>query len=231
MEQVYLDGQDSENWEWLWTQQDGESDEWYARFRIYLTLGAIRSVQGAYRALEEAEGRRAGKANGSWYRAAARWFWKERAAAWDLRPTVQSDHAEEKEATNQTVEEAEITSIAAPIDRVRMIAILLGKVFQSLETAELELMNTQEAREKLPAIRMLFKDLVAAHRMETAAKTDADHDEEQTLKFTADEFIAAQRELEKWQKRRGANGSADDAAESDEGRRILSDDQSDNTDK
>ncbi len=172
----------------VWTRQADETEQWYARFLAYRDLGRERTVYQAYHACSWREGLRGIRPGTGWYRAAERWRWEARAASWDKwRNAQKADQPEKVVSTNER--------LSAPLDRAGMITRLLLQVFQSLEAADLDGMDVQEARNKLPAIRMLFKDLLEMHRVETAGDED-EHAE--TPAFTADELIAAQRELERW---------------------------------
>ncbi len=168
-----------------WEQGPKEPDRWYARFAAYRDQGPDRTIAQAYRICARQEGLHGKKPDSEWYRQAKQWRWRECANAWDryIAADRQPDPPVPTPAANET--------------RANMIDSLLGKVFRSLEAADLDGMDTAEARDKLPAIRMLFKDLIAAHREELGGGPDAD-DDRGAKPFTADELIAAQRELEQW---------------------------------
>ena len=86
-----------------WEQLDDEPDAAYARFLVYLELGQSRSVDGAYRAGNEApKGTKKARASGQWKRDSAAFGWKARAKAWDIsREQEVSDLA--RVATNELV--------------------------------------------------------------------------------------------------------------------------------
>jgi hypothetical protein len=71
-----------------WSQQLGETEEWFAAFVVYRDLGPARSLAEAQRLKgkpQEGRERATGKrhASGSLKRRAKRWKWGDRAAAWD----------------------------------------------------------------------------------------------------------------------------------------------------
>ncbi len=177
----------------VWAQQAGENELWYARFLAFRDMGRGRTIYQAYNGCAAHEGLQARNPSAAWYHKSRRMRWKERAEAWDeWRDSHEAPHPEEESVSPVYQPPA----VAAPVDRAGMVTRLLNQVFQSLEAADLDGMDVAEARNKLPAIRMLFKDLLELHRIETAVNDDEDAD---TPAFTADELIAAQRELARWQ--------------------------------
>ena len=79
-----------------------------------------------------------------------------------------------------------------------MFDVLLGVVFTALQGANLEGMDSEEARERLPTIRMLFKDLINAQRAELGMPVEEEDGDGSVEPFTADELLAARRELAEW---------------------------------
>jgi hypothetical protein len=79
-------------------------------------------------------------------------------------------------------------------------------VFAVLQGADLEGMDSEEARKRLPTIRLLFKDLINAQRDELGMPVEVDDDDGPVEPFTADELLAAQRELEEWREDEGVAG-------------------------
>jgi hypothetical protein len=88
-----------------WEQQPGEPALWHARFHLFLTMGAERTLEDAWRrSLPQEAGRRGGKRPGShWYAACARWRWIERARAFDAHERQKDlrDRARMIEAVNE----------------------------------------------------------------------------------------------------------------------------------
>lgn len=70
-----------------WDQMDGEPDKWFARFLVFLGLGARRSIKLAQIAAESSQGKPA-KARkqtaGSWTDACEKWTWHDRANKYDI---------------------------------------------------------------------------------------------------------------------------------------------------
>jgi hypothetical protein len=68
-----------------WEQQDGEPDDAFARFLVYLNIGPGRRLDDVFKALW---GKRAGRGRQQAYQAlmleAGRRHWRERAHAWDM---------------------------------------------------------------------------------------------------------------------------------------------------
>lgn len=67
-----------------WERADGEPARWFMRFRNYLALGRKRSINAVYEAeKQEKASKSRGKAGETWYNAARRYQWVQRADAWD----------------------------------------------------------------------------------------------------------------------------------------------------
>jgi hypothetical protein len=67
-----------------WERREGEPARWFMRFRNYLSMGARRSVNAVFEAeRQEKAGKRSNKAGESWYGAARRYEWEQRAEFWD----------------------------------------------------------------------------------------------------------------------------------------------------
>ena len=77
-----------------------------------------------------------------------------------------------------------------------MIDRLLETVFSVLLAADMETLDSEEARKSLPTLRVLFKDLIAAQRAELGLPAAGKEAGAAAVRFTADDLLAAQRELE-----------------------------------
>lgn len=170
----------------VWAQMAGEPGKWYARFETYRLLGPHRSIRAAYRQRRAQDGLGGAQAGSAWFSAARKWSWQERAEAWD-KVERERLRVEERERRKQAHEQ-----------RAEMIDVLLKVVFQTMRRAKLEGIETEQARQLLPTIRMLFRDLLTAQRAELGAADEPAEGEDQVV-FTADELLAAQRELAAWQ--------------------------------
>ena len=171
----------------IWERKPGEPNLWYARFDAFRQLGPGRSVSKAYHRCKQEQGLRSATANSLWYQTSRDWDWRERAEAWD-RAQREKLRVEEEERRVQARQQ-----------RADMIDVLLGAVFHAMRRADLECLDSEEARKWLPTLRMMFKDLINAQRVELGVPAAAAADEAQgVVPFTADELLAAQRELEEW---------------------------------
>ena len=69
----------------VWERQDGEPNNWYSRFVLFLQMGPSRSLLGAVN-IEKAQKspeKPSMSVPGAWKEAAKQWNWRERAEAWD----------------------------------------------------------------------------------------------------------------------------------------------------
>jgi hypothetical protein len=67
-----------------WERTEGEPARWFFRFRNYLSMGSKRSINAVYEAeKQDKSGKSSNKAGTTWYSAAKRYRWQERAEAWD----------------------------------------------------------------------------------------------------------------------------------------------------
>jgi hypothetical protein len=172
-----------------WEQRPGEPPRWYARFEQYRLLGTTRTLERAFRRCAEIEGLKATRPGAGWYDAARAWEWSARAAAWD---------AVERDRLRSLEEDRRFDAREA---RLSMIHQMLLMVFGVLEIARLPDLSLEEARSMLPMLRALFKDLLIAERVElgSPAVDVAQGVGTDSVAFTADNLLAAQRELERWQ--------------------------------
>lgn len=67
-----------------WERMEGEPNNWYARFMLYLQAGPSRTLLGTINAEQVQKGaKKFTSISQSWSDAAKRWKWKERAEAYD----------------------------------------------------------------------------------------------------------------------------------------------------
>jgi hypothetical protein len=173
-----------------WERQPGEPARWYARFTIYLELGIHRTLQRAYRIVGLVEERPGKQPGAAWYQMARKWQWRARAAAWD---------AAERERLRGIEQERRFDAREV---RLKMIDELLAGVYFVLLSADLPEMKIEEARARLPTLRLFFRDLLAAQRAELGLPALADDDDAGIDSFTADEYSVAQRAIVEWLRRR-----------------------------
>ncbi len=169
----------------IWAQQPDEPARWYSRFELYRLMGPNRSLDGAFRLATQIAGLKTARLSAHWRRKAEEWHWAERAAAWDQ---AEANRLHGLSATAQLDRNAQ---------RLAMADNLLQGVYTVLHNAKVGELSMEEARRALPTLRMFFRDLLVAHRDETAlARQSADG--EAVIPFSADELREAQGELVRW---------------------------------
>jgi hypothetical protein len=164
----------------IWEQREKEPDEWYARFRAYLSLGPQRTVAAAHTfVLHLAQERPLGNVR-RWQREAQRFAWKERAAAFD------AEHEHKATPDDKRSDE-----------RLRMVAELLRQVYGALRQADIPALSKEEVRSLLPTFRLFFHDLLKFHQNATAQLLAGKgigqgigQDGEGALPISADDFNA-----------------------------------------
>lgn len=178
----------------IWAQQSDEPDRWFARFEVFRALGPRRSLAETYRLVAKAEGLTGKRPDKHWTRRARLHNWRKRAGAWDAA-----------ERTRLRRLEAERRFDAREV-RLGMIDHLLEAVFQVLAKAEMDKMERDEARSLLPTLRIFFKDLLAAQRMEWHqwAEMQPAQDAPTEVTLHAEDLLQAQAALERWQTERDA---------------------------
>lgn len=173
----------------IWRQAAHEPDKWFARFEVFRTLGAQRSLAEAYRLVAQAEGLRGQGPNRHWTRMARRFAWRARASAWDVaeRARLRRLEAERRFDAREA--------------RLGMIDHLLEAVFRVLVAAEMDKLGRDEARQWVPMLRIFFKDLLAAQRVEwqTGLGEETRSAAADTVTLHADDLLRAQAALERWQ--------------------------------
>lgn len=177
----------------LWERRANEPVLWYERFVAYRDLGVSRSLDKAYRVIAAAQGLNGERAGQAWRAAAVDYAWQERATAWD--DWVRSE-AERIEGGRR---------FEASQKRRGIIDSLLGAVVNTFVIADLPAMTMVQAREALPTLRMLLRDLLAADRLEAGEVTWVTEEALQkaeagsaTVGISADQVVQALAELERW---------------------------------
>ena len=167
-----------------WKRLEDEPAVWFARFDAYRLIGPRRSIDEAYRrvrGLHQLSGKRPGQA---WYNAAEKWDWQVRAEAWDA---VERDRLLAAEATRR---------FDAREERLGVIDRMMRMVQGVMVTADPESLTMAEAREMLPMMRLMLRDMLAAQRLELGLpQGEGEGSAEGVLPFTADELAKARREL------------------------------------
>ncbi len=167
-----------------WEQMEGEPDLWYGRFQVYLELGPTRTVQEAFRKLDNAgEGttKKPGQ-NWSWYSKQMRW--RERAHAWDA-------HQRDLLALSERN-----LRLGLRRRRIEVMEDTLETIRAALESANIAEADQEVARAWLPQLRVFLRDMLVAERQEFEHGEYEQGDPAHAVAITADELRAAQRELE-----------------------------------
>lgn len=165
-----------------WKRLPDEVAVWFARFEQYRIIGPARSIDEAYRrvsGLHRLSGKRPGQA---WYQAAERYRWQERAEAWDESERDRLMAIEKRRRFD------------AREERLGIISQYLAMAQAIIATADASSLSVQEARELLPMMRLLLRDMLSAQRLELGLPL-VDDGGGDVLPFSADELAKARQEL------------------------------------
>jgi hypothetical protein len=170
-----------------WDRLPGEPNRWYNRFERYRLAGAGRSLLAIYNEERQKAGKeeRASRIPGAWDRAAARWCWRERAAA--------SDEHERRQARDA---------------RARDIAEMNGRHIQeaiALQAKAIERLKSLDLEDLSPGDVARF--FTEATKLERTARGEPEAIEERRLTgkgggavtFSLEDAVNADKELEHWQ--------------------------------
>lgn len=141
-----------------WDRQPGESSRDFSRFDLYRLLGPGRSVDAAFRV--EAEGREGKRAGAGWRRAAEKWNWQRRAEAWDTAETAKL-RAEEEERRRLARE-----------TRIQLLQDARNRSWKAIQTADLDKLSKEEARQMLSGLRLLLFEALKGERLELGLPTE-----------------------------------------------------------
>ncbi len=124
-----------------WEQQPGEASRWYNRFRVYLSLGHVRSVREVYR--REKGYIRSRAVPSSWNQIYRQFEWRRRAEAYDehQRKIAFSD------------------GMASDTERVKKLNELAECLYVRLKTE----IDTMPVNDRLLAQYLALVDLLAKH--------------------------------------------------------------------
>ena len=169
----------------VWDQWPGEPGQWYGRFKVYLALGPARSVRAAQRGLNTVRGKQPPGSLGRLdAEIAQKWYWRERANAWDV-------HQRELLALSERN-----LRLGLRGRRIELIEDHLELVCDVLDTANLPGVDEKQARAWLPQMRVFLLDLLVAERQEFEHSDYERDDPANNLTITADDLRAAQRAYE-----------------------------------
>lgn len=108
---------------WRQLEEDGENNLWYSRFLLYLNMGPARTLLGALRHVDQAEGREAHiHVYGAFKEAFKKYNWAERAEAYDAY--VRKEHFSKGYAYDLTRIE-KLDSLAEKLEE-KVLAMLNG---------------------------------------------------------------------------------------------------------
>jgi hypothetical protein len=188
-----------------WERLPEEPANWHRRFLAYRDIGPGRRLEEAFRRVAAEEGLGGQRPGGAWREAAERYRWRERAEAWDQaqrEQLAQGENARRFDARER---------------RRRVIDALLAQVVEAVAVADLPHMDLAAARDALPTLRMMLRDLLRADRLEMGEPTVVTQEVDANALVSADDLVGAARELEKF-----ARGEASLATELEAGRFDIS---------
>ena len=142
-----------------WHQLPDEPPDWYDRFHTFLNLGPSRSLTAAYREWTNSNGKPSSTSSHQYHK----WRWKERAMAYDQAKR-------EEKAAFEAARESE-----AREQRIRQNNTILQAVAAALDAADLKNLTTEEARQLLPSLRVLYATTSELQRRELQSTQDTDH--------------------------------------------------------
>ena len=166
-----------------WKRLPDEVPVWFARFDAYRLIGPSRSIDECYRrvsGLHRLSGARPGQA---WYKSAEKWRWQERAEAWDEAERDRLMAIEQRRRFD------------AREERLRTIEGMIAMVQAVIATADPASLSVAEAREMLPMMRLMLRDMLAAQRLELGLPVVDSGGSDGVLPFSADELAKARKEL------------------------------------
>ena len=166
-----------------WDQQPHEPDLWHGRFKLYLEMGPTRSVSAVERAVVEKAGKEWVEAKGRYHFAARRWYWRQRANAWDVRQRELLALSER------------YTRVALRDRRLERMEDYLEAICDVLDTANITEVDEKQARAWLPQMRAFLRDLLVIERQEFERGDYERDDPNGGVTITADDLRAAQRAL------------------------------------
>jgi hypothetical protein len=168
-----------------WERQPGEPNRWYSRFERYRLAGPNRALLSIWNDEQAGKsGKKCTRVPGSWAEAAQRWRWRQRAEAWD-------------EHERQQAREAHAQAVAEMNQRhIQEAQALQSKAIQRLKCLDLEDLSAAD----------IVRFVVEATRLERTSRGEPEAIEERRLtgkgggavKFSLEDAVAADKELEDW---------------------------------
>jgi hypothetical protein len=134
-----------------WERLPEESEKWWERFDHYRLQGPARTLEAAWRA--GAKSSKKQRPPGSWYEAARKYRWKERAAAWDA--------AQRTERQRQRQEQIEQEQEAFRKKRIILGEFAWGLGFKGLKDKNPRSIKTADAIKLIEAGVKLQREALA----------------------------------------------------------------------
>lgn len=157
--------------DWDRLETEGETGRWFDRFERFRAAGPGRTLLGALHGEEADRGgeRRSARLPGAWDRAAAKWRWRERAAAWDAEQARLAREAE-----------------AGELEARRRSWLERGRELQEKAADRLERMNAEEI-----SPRDMLAMMEAGVKLERLALGLAEEQQKPKEPMSDDERVAA----------------------------------------
>jgi hypothetical protein len=169
-----------------WDRLPGEPNRWFSRFECFRRAGPNRSLLATLNDENAGKGRKKQtKVPGAWNRAALDWHWKERAEAWDEHERRQAREAHAKAIAEMNQRHSQVGQA------------MQTKGIRRLKELELNAISATEAA----------RLLTDGTKLERTARGEPEAIEERRLtgkgggplKFSLEDAVAADQELENWQ--------------------------------
>lgn len=114
-----------------WDRQPGELILWFGRFEAFRLLGTERTIEDAWRTKCPEVAKRRKRPGSAWFKASAKWRWKERAEAWD--EAERRRHEEEWRARAEEVRKLDFEAGARLRERAGQLVEQMSRFFERHE--------------------------------------------------------------------------------------------------
>lgn len=121
-----------------WDRQPDEPTLWFSRFEAYRLAGPGRTFEATYR--EDGKGqKKAAEITGAWRKAAEKYQWRERAAAWDMAQ-IERRRADDEEAYRRRLQQHQDNAIKlgqVTLNNAIRVLALIDKRLATLDAEEI----------------------------------------------------------------------------------------------
>jgi hypothetical protein len=117
-----------------WERLPEEAEKWFERFDHYRIQGPTRTLEAAWRS--EAKSSKVKRPSSAWYKAAKRYRWHERAAAWDASQRATRQKAREEDIERDAELWRQSVRALAQLRLARGQAILKARADRNIRTAD-----------------------------------------------------------------------------------------------